>query len=234
MLSTYADIENDVVKKLGITTTAAYYTDAIIGAWINQAHRWATAFRKWPFTEGRYSTTFTGLEEWSIEGYKGDSVRMLLIGGKRHEKLNYEDYLIMREETPDANDRVFSDFGRLVIVNPNTDASGTMVAYGQYTPADLDITGGSSVSTVFSYGDEEGNEAIVEKVLEFAYTKEKKEKDALTHGAKAAAILDALWKKFEDEQFKYKTHKTRDGMFKRFNVIEGDINQYNRDQFPLG
>lgn len=232
MLLTFADIQKDVVDKMGISTTTAYYTDALLGRWIQQAHRWATSYRKWPMTEGRISTTFTGAEEWSFEGIKGDSVRMLLIDGKRHKKLNYEDYLIMREEKPNGNDRVFSDFGRLVVVNPYTDASGTMVAYAQYAPTDIDITD-HTATTVFSNGDEEGNEAIVEKVLEFAYTKEKKEKDAAVHGAKAVNILESLWKKYADEQYTNQTHPSRDGMFERIDVLGGGFNSNDTDQFNI-
>lgn len=235
MLTNYGDLKNDVIRKLGISTTASYYSDAILDSWIKQAHRWATSYKKWPFTEGRISTTFTGLEEWSFEGYKADSIRMLLIGGKRHEKLTYEDYLIMREETPNATDRVFTDFGRLVIVNPATDATGTMVAYGQYTPPDIDSTD-LTATTVFSNGDEEGNEAIVEEVLSYANTREKKEKVAVFHHGRATQILDAMWSRVADEQFNYKTHRTRDGMFKRINVIDGGMqgDLIRRDQFPQG
>lgn len=235
MLSNFGDIKNDVIRKLGIATTDAYYSDAILDNWIQQGHRWATSFRKWPFTEGRVSTTFTGAEEWSFEGYKADSIRMLLIGGKRFQKLNYEDYLILREEEPASEERVFSDFGRLVIVNPDADASGTMTAYGQYVPVDIDITD-LTATTVFTGGDEEGNEAISEKVIEFAKIREQQTQDALIHSQKAEAILNDLWKRCQDEQFAYHTHRSRGGMFKRINIIAGGVDDelIRRDQFLFG
>lgn len=234
MLSNFSDIQNDVVRKLGIATTAAYYSDTIINGWIQQAARWAAAYKKWPFTEGRVSTTYTGSEEWSFEGYKAESFRMLLIDGKRYQKMNYEDYLILKEVEPNSTERVFSDYGRLVIVNGGAGDSGTMTAYGQYQPADIDVTDNTAL-TVFSSGDEEGNEAIVEKVLEFANSREKKPDEALVHLQKAAAILEALWKKCADEQFAYQTSKQRGGMFKRIDVVNGGLpgELYKRDQFPL-
>jgi len=231
MLKTSSEIKNDVIQKLGISTTAAFYTDAILNDWIKQATRWATAYKKWPFTEGRVSTTFTGVEEWSFEGYKADSFRIMQIGGKRLEKLTFDDYQIFREEDSGANDRVFTDYGRLVFINPNIDLSGTLTAYGQYTPVDIDLTDATS-TTVFSDGDEEGNEAIVEEVIAFANTREKKENESNFHHTRAVQILDSLYKKVADEQFNYKTHRTRGGMWRRIDVInDSDISDNNEDQF---
>lgn len=232
MLSTFADIQTDVVRKLGISTTSAYYTDAMLNGWIQQAHRWATSYKKWPFTEGRVSTTYTGSEEFQFEGYKAESFRMLLIGGKRYQKMNYEDYLLMKEEDPGSTDRVFSDYGRLVIVNAGAGGSGTLTAYGQYTPVDIDVTD-HTAPTVFSYGDEEGNEAIVEKVMEFAKSRQLKADEAIVHLQKSAAILEALWKKTQDEQYAYQTARQRGGMFQRFDILGGRGDELNnRDQFP--
>ena len=236
MLSNFDDIKTDVIRKLGIATTAAYYSDDVLNDWIQQGHRWATSFKKWPFTEGRVSTTYTtATEEWSFEGYKAESFRMVLIGGKRFQKLNYEDYLILKEEEASNTDKVFSDFGRLLIVSTGHGVSGTLVAYGQYTPADIDATD-LTATTVFSSGDEEGNEAIVEKVLEFAEARKQNPKEALLHLQKAQAILEALWTKCQSEQYAYHTTRARGGMFKRINILAGGVNDeiIRRDQFPMG
>ena len=232
MISTFEHIKNDVIRKLGVSTTNAFYTDAILDAWIKGATRWATSFKKWPFTEGRVSTTFAGTEEWSFEGYKADSFRMMQIGGKRLDKLNFEDYQIFREEDETGADRVFTDYGRLVFINPNIDLSGTLTAYGQYTPVDIDSTDLNS-TTVFSNGDEEGNEAIVEEVISYAKTREQKDKEAEYYHQRAIQILDTVYKKVADEQFNYKTHRARGGMWKRIDVTAGGVedDKINRDQF---
>ncbi|MBU2527527.1 MAG: hypothetical protein KKC03_13100 [Bacteroidetes bacterium] len=231
MLSTQTDIKNDVIVKLGISTTLAYYTDDILNDWICQAHRWATAYKKFPFTEGRVSTTYvSGTEEWNFEGYKSDSFRILQVGGKRLEKIDFESYQIYREEETAGTDRVFTDRVRTVFINPNIDLAGTLTAWGQYTPNDPDMTG-TAANTVFSNGDEEGNEAIVEKVLSFAKIREQKLDDAEYHNKRAKDILENMEGIIDDEQFNYKT-KDR-GMWKRIDVIGGDY--YNdlikRDQF---
>jgi len=96
MIANFGDIKNDVIRKLGISTTAAFYTDTILNEWIQQGVRWGTSYKKWPFTEGRISTTYAATEEWSFEGIKADSIRLLQVGGKRFQKLNFEDYQIFK------------------------------------------------------------------------------------------------------------------------------------------
>ncbi len=233
MLTTSNDIKNEVLVRLGVSTTSAFYTDAILNGWVKTATRWATSFKKWPFTEGRTSTTYTSAnEEWDFEGIKADSIRIAQIGGKRLQKLNFEDYQIFREESSSGSDRVFSDFGRLVFINPNVDLSGTLTVFAQYAPVDIDMTDTSS-ETVFSGKDEEGNESIVEEILSYANTREKKENEANFHHSKALQILEGIWDKIKAEQFNYQTHRTRGGMWKRIDVINSGIedDKINRDQF---
>ena len=233
MISTFGDIRTDVIRKLGIATTDANYTEAILDSWIKSGTRWATSFKKWPHTEGRVSTTYTSAsEDWSFEGYKADSFRLVQIGGKRLEKLTFEDYQIFKEEDNTGTDRVFSDFGNLVFINPLVDLSGTLTAYGQYTPADIDVTD-LTATTVFSNRDEEANEAIVEETLSYAKVRDQKEQEAQVHHERAIAILNNLWTRLQDEQYGYKTHRTRGGMFRRLDVIDSGIegDSLNRDQF---
>lgn len=232
MITTFGDIRDSVIQKLGISTTDAFYSEAILNNWCKEGIRWATSYKKWPFTEGRVSTTFTGSEEWTFEGYKADSFRMMQIGGKRLDKLNFEDYQIFREENNGGNDRVFSDFGRLVFINPNIDLSGTLTAYGQYNPADVDATD-LTTTTPFSNGDDEGNEAIVEEIISYAKTRSQEDAIAEFHHKKAESILEKIWKRSQDEQYNYKTHRTRGGMWKRINVVDSGVedDKIRRDQF---
>lgn len=210
-------------------TSVAFYTDEIINDFFNQAHRCAASYKKWPFTEGMVSTTYTTTEEWSFEGYKADSFRMIQIGGKKYDKKNFRDYQIYREDNESGTDKIYSDYGRTLFINPMAGGSGTLTAYGQFLPAELD-TSVPATETVFS-SDEDGNEAIVNLMMSYAKEREHKanESDRLLN--KAKIILDNLWKKFEDEQFAYQTHNT--GMFERFDVLKGAMNDeiIRRDQF---
>ena len=228
------DIITEVLVRNNRTTTDGFITDTMLFDWLREAHNWASSFRAWPFTEGRYSTTFTtgtgpNSDEWFIEGYKADSIRFLTIGGKNHQKLNFQDYLIFRDDTPEATDRVFSDHGRLVYVNPNTDASGTVVAYGQYQPL-IDPTD-LTAETVFSSWNAEGNEALIEKMTSYLKRREHLPDESELHDQRASAKLLELYDSIAKEQFTYQDKG--EGMWKHIDVVEGDYrdNLFKRNQF---
>lgn len=220
MLRTIGDIMNQVLVRAQVTTTAAtngLYTDAILASWTNDAHRWAAAQRKWPFTEGRVTTTFASEEMTYPEGWKSDSIRLMTIGGKAYQKLNFSDYQVFREDRPSSSDRVYSDFAGLLYVNPNS-ASGSMTTYGQVTPAAFDTTDLTS-TTVFSDREEEGNEAVVEEMLKYAKLREKKPDEAAQHHNRAVEILEGVWKRYADEQFGYQMKYQN--MYARIDVLNG-------------
>ncbi len=240
MLKTRDNIFTEFLVRNNRTTTDGFVSDTILKSWFYNAHIWAASSYKWPFTEGRIQTTFAsaggpGADEWYFEGFKSDSFRLVQVGGKRLQKLNFEDYQIFREEEPTGTDRVYSDFGRTVFINPNIDASGTVVAYGQLEPY-VDVTD-ETCKTVFSDYEEEGNEAIVEKMSEYLKLKEMpgqqglKVSEADIHKKKAQDTLDRLWKRISDEQFTYQTHSDRGGMFKEFDVLSGNEKEITEDRF---
>lgn len=234
MLNTIGDLQTETLVRLGLSTTAtsnAGLTDTILNNWVREAHNWATAYHKWPATEGRVSSTYTTTEEWLFEGYKADSFRFIQVGGKRLQKLNFEDYQIFRETSPSANDRVYSDFGRTIFINPSVDASGTVTAWGQYAPV-IDVTDKAAL-TVFSGFDEEANDAIVEEMLRYAKERERKLVEAQAHHQKAIELLENVWKRSQDEASVYQTHPNRGGMYKRFDILRGVATEevMRRDQF---
>lgn len=208
-------------------TTDGFITDAMLDDWIREAHQWATAYKKWPLTEGRASTTYASLvtdEDGELrgeyfEGWKTDSIRWLWIGRKRLTKTAFQQYKRMREETPGSTDKVFTDYGRLYYVNPNADVSGTITAWGQYTPT-LDTTD-KAATTVFSNNEESGNEAIVEKMTGYLKRREHLPQEAVQHEQIAALKLDMVWQKFEDEQYGY--HSGDTGMWEYVDVLSGGM-----------
>ena len=226
------EIKSEVLVRSGKDTTSAWTSEAFLNDWINQAHRWAAGFKPWVYSEGRVNSTYTSAtEEWLFEGYKADSIRVLTIGGKRFGKITFEDYQQYKEDEPSGTDKVFTDYGRSLWVNTLTGCTGTITAYGQYQPADFaDGDGADSLDTVFSPNGDEGNEAIIEKVLGNIYTRDDKQQ-ATIHYQMAEKQLNDLWIRTMDEAYKYQT-KDR-GMFKDFDILEGDYtdNLFKRNQF---
>jgi len=221
-LNTNGEIMTEFLVRNNVNTTDGFISDSTLQGWLKDAHLYCASFKKWPFTEGRISTTYANREEFNFEGYKSDSFRMLLVGGKRLIKLNFQDYLTFREESPSSNDRVFSDFGRVVFINPNADVSGTLVGYMQYQPV-LDVTDMTAL-TVFSGFDEEGNEAILHKMTAYWKYRLHTPDEAELYDGKADATLEKIYKRVSDEAYAYQTHPDTQGMFRRFDVLRGRNN----------
>lgn len=238
------------------STTVSFYSEAIILKFASNAHAWAAARYKWPMTEGRISTTFASLTTSEDgyttleypEGFRSDSIRLLTVGGKAFAKKNFYKFREFLENNPSDTSKICTDYARRVYINPNAgDLSGTVVAWGQFNVADIaydtsaDGIGDPNATTIFSSSEEDGNEAIIEKMMEYALTREKTPSSfykgslvssASSHGAKAEAILEAIFKRIQEEQYAY--HDTQnDGMWKRFDVIGGGFvdDLGRRDQF---
>ena len=236
MLNSIGDLQNEVLVRGNLSTTATFLTDTILDDWTRSAHDFAVGHKKWSFTEGRVSTTYsTATDDMGNvrlpypEGWKPDSIRLLMIGGKRLEKITLEDFQIFREEQSNSTSRVFSDFGLEYYINPLADVSGTTVVWGQYTPV-IDPTD-KSTTTVFSNIGNEGNEAIVNEMLSYAKMKETNIQEADYYHKKALEILEGIWDRLQGEQYQYKT-KDR-GMFKRIDIVSGQPldEMFKRDQF---
>src|SRR3990167_8939855 len=150
-MRTFYDIKDEIIVQLGISTSVAFYTDAILDDWLDKAHKWTAGFKKWTVTEGRVSTTYVADSATEVvfnypEGWKPDSIRLLQVGGKRFKKTNFYRYQAFREDSSNSQDKIFSDFGRLYFINPNADVSGTTTFWGQYTPATWDYTDNTALT----------------------------------------------------------------------------------------
>lgn len=249
MLYNTGDIINEVLVKMNQSTTQAFFTDAILNTWVSKAHTWAAQYKKWPFTEGRNSTTFASLytnEDGYLtgvypEGYKPDSIRRLTIGGKTINKKELYTFLKFLEDNVNNTDKIYSNFGNLYFINPNSGVSGTITAWGQYIPGKLDATDPTAV-TVFSGASDEGNQAIAEEVMSYAeerigspavMIRGKVVSASLVHHQNAEEILERIWKNYEDEAMSYQS-ADNDGMWKRIDIVSGlpTDNLFHRDRFP--
>lgn len=236
-LNTIGEIKAEFLVRGGTSTTSGFINDTMLNDWVDQSYKRAVAHKKWPFTEGRVSSTFaSNTDEDGIqvmeypEGWRSDSIRLLQIGGKTFGKKNFYQFKRYIEENTSTADRIYSDFNRRIYINPNSSAGGTTVAWGQYTPM-LDVTDEDS-TTVFSQGEVEGNEAIVEFMLSFLELRRQNADKSDRHVKNGVEKLEAIWKRVGDEQFEYQT-LPGEGMFRRVDVIHGDYRGdiFKRDQF---
>jgi hypothetical protein len=227
-----SDLGTQILVRGGWSTSYTV-TSTNLDLLIDRAHQFCAGYKKWPFTEGRVSTTFASLvttEDGYLvgeypEGWKSDSIRLLKIGGYEVDKTSFYKFTKFLENYPQGNDRMFSDYARRYYVNPRIDLSGTVSVWGQYTPAALD-----SENTVFQ-GETEGDEAIIEMAMSYIYERLGDTNNSLNHEKTSRQTLEELWKRIEAEQYAYQTPPD-DGMFKRFSVLDGGFqDDINENQF---
>ena len=229
------DLKSQILVRTGKSTTSGWVTDTYLNNFLTQAHRWAAGYKPWPFTEGRTSTTYaggsgSGSDEYTFEGYKANSFRIMTVGNERLRKLNFDDYLILKDKSPAATDKVFSDFANVIYINQNAGLGGTLVAYGQYVPKTFDKTS-SDENTVFTDIAEDGNEAIIAEAIGYVYNRDGKIVQSKEQHLLAKTLLEELWQRVLDEKHAYHTHEDRGGMYKRIDVLDGSYRDLTEDQF---
>lgn len=238
-LRTNSDIISEVLVRNNRSTTDGFVTDATIQGWLKDAHTWAAGYKKWPMTEGKASTTsasaVTSVDGYTSiaypEGWKADSIRLLTVGGKRFDKKNFYKFQSFLEDNPSDTSKIYTDYARNLLLNPNaSDFSGTVVVYGQFMPT-LDVTD-LTATTIFSDYDEEGNEAIVEKMTSYLKRREHLVDEAELHDKRAVDKLEAIGQLIKEEQYNYQD-TNNDGMFKRIDIVSGNFaeDSFKRDQF---
>lgn len=134
----------ELENRLSVASTNTFWSTTMLKSWLNRSNIWACAFKKWPFTEKKDDTETTVASQDNYDyptDFKSDSIRILRVDGKRYTKIRYEDYLKYREDDPDGDDKVFSDYKREYFINPNCFSGGeTIEVYGQATPDSLELS----------------------------------------------------------------------------------------------
>lgn len=235
MLNTTVDIAGEFLLRMNQSSAMAFYADATILQWYNEAHYTSAAEHFWPFTENvDTSITFAaGTEIYARPAnIKSFSTRILTVGTNPAyliDKYDFESYVKFRELVNTASDRAWTEFANNIYINPNLDVSGVVTLYSQKNPSQITTMNDSGNTSVFTNREEEGNDGIVEFMQYLAYSREKNPEEARLHLDRWQAVMDKIWKRITDEMFAFKP-KDR-GMWKRFNVIKGNtINDFSNNQ----
>lgn len=213
------------------TTADSFITDSTLDMWHDNAHKWAAAYYKWPFTENITELGTFGTERLPYSGardtnIKADSIRMLAVGDiadiaglTAFKRVTFREYTQYRQFTVAGVDAIFTDYGRIAYVNINASgASGSVYAFYQFLPATL---GAGTGTTVFTDYDDEGNEGVVRMMTAYLKNREHLTSEAEYHEKKAVEKLDEVWKRVQDEQATYQAAPGSQGMWQRFDVVRG-------------
>jgi len=201
----FGELKAELRARLSIATGNSFWTDEMLGEWINQANRWACTYKYWPFTEkAKYTVSRANARYYDYPPtFRTDSIRRLEIDGTEYEKKRYEDFMKYIKENPNGTDKIFSDFERFYFIHPVVKEDGKeIVVWGQEKPKKLE---NDEDTTPFSEGEEDGEEAIIKRALMIALQKAKKYTEAQIQKEEAKEILEQIWSRIKEEQALYQT-----------------------------
>lgn len=243
-MRTAPDIIAEFLVRNNRTTTDSFITDGMLDFWLDDSHKWGASYHKWPFTENITELGTFGTEKLPYSGardanIKVDSIRMLGVGDIAaiatmvpFKRVVFSEYLSYKQANVSGVDAIFSDFARNVYVNTlASGATGSVYAFYQFLPTTINA---GTTSTVFTDYDDEGNEAIVERMTSYLKRREHLADEAELHDKRAMDKLDIMWKTIEDEAAQYQAAPGSQGMFRWFNVLYGRglaPSQNNPNQF---
>lgn len=183
--------------------------------WINLAIQRAWDYARWIFSEKAVYTQATNSEYYDYpDDFISDSINILKVEQKdgemvTYKKINFQDYQKYREEHPDGEDKVFSDFRRFYFINPNTFSAGKKIEIWGKKRAKKLVNDNDLLPFSPDTDDEEnsGNEAIVKFAFAFALASEKMKEPVRAAREKAEAydILAIIAEREKEEQAQYQT-----------------------------
>jgi hypothetical protein len=209
----YEELKTELRNRLSIATGNTFWTDTMLGSWINQANKWACNYKRWPFTEkAKYTTSRADALYYDYPPeFKSDSISRLEIEQddgtmEGYKKVTYLAFMKYIRDEPDGTDKIFSDFRRQYFINPVVKVNGKEICiWGQEKPTKLV---NSSDETPFAEGEEAGEEAIIKKALSIALRKGKTAslvQQSQIEGGEAKEILEQIWARISEEQASYQT-----------------------------
>jgi len=232
---TLADFVSQIQKDLSISTVSEFIDSPYIKVCVNKANLWACGYKPWPFMEKAEKTATTSDEYYDYpDNFLSDSISMLRVEQndgkmKRYKRLNYEDYMAYREDSPSGAEKLFSDHDRYYFINPNpiSGAAGRVIEiWGQEKATALT----DALSTPFAEGDAKGEEAVKQYAENIILKNKLKEADrARMKFEEARLILDEIWSGIAVRQSAY--HRKDKALFERIDILKGSTGGFNRNQF---
>src|SRR3990167_28388 len=195
----YSEFQSELLSRLQVADNSTLYTTSSVQTLIKDAHMWATALHPWPSLRKAKTTSTDGSYYYDYPAnFKTDSIFRVIIDEIEYNRKNFEDFLDFKENNSGRTDKkIFADFGRQIFIFP-TPSIGTdnFDVWGEYQVTQLS---GASDTTIFTYSDETGNEAIVKKALSVALAKTNKQL-ATQEETEAKNILDGIYRKILQRQ----------------------------------
>ena len=206
---TLSEAKQDLARKLNIDyadiANNQLVSDADLTAWIQAGVHKAWDFKPWDFTEGDKKTTSISAEYYDYpQDFQSGSINLLLVGGEEFRKLSYKAYRLALEKDPSSTEKIWAERKRFYFINQNAYTAGAeIVLFGKLKAPTL--TNANDLLPFSPDSDNEeysGNGAIVRLAYSEALGSRKynNPSQAKQEQQDAYAILELLWKPFEDSR----------------------------------
>ncbi len=200
-MQTYTELQTELLSRLMAASNSTLFTTTRIQTLIKDAYMWAVTQYNWPVLEkAKITKTSAGNYYYDYPAeFRTDSIIRVEIDGIEYDRKAFEDFLDYKNENPtDVSRKIFADFGRQIFIFPTPTVTGVsnFDVWGVIQPDQLS---GGTDTTIFTYHDESGNEAIVKKAFAVAMTKTNKNL-AVQEENEAKTILATIWQKVAQRQ----------------------------------
>ena len=204
MLDTLGDIISEITRRLGVSTTATYYSSDKIKAAAIQSYMWAVSIYMWPFLEKAKKTVTVANQYYYDYPPKlmSDSITRVIVDGVKYEQKNFDDFLNYRDFTIGVKTRnIFADFGRQVFLFPTpTENDKELLIFGF---EEVEPLAENEDESIFTGSESVVNEGIVKKALSILLPSSNRKKEAQAEEQEAIALLAAVYSKILQRQGKY-------------------------------
>jgi len=200
-MQTYTELKTELSSRLQVASNSTLFTTTRIETLIKDAYMWATSQYNWPILEkAKITSTIANHYYYDYPAeFRTDSIIRVVIADQEYDRKAFEDFLDYKDANADDTDTfIFADYGRQVFIFPTPTVSGSsnFDVWGTIQPTQLSA---GSDTTIFTYHDESGNEAIVKKALSVALSRSEKNLSVQEEN-EAKGILATIWQKVMQKQ----------------------------------
>lgn len=161
-MRTRLEILTKLQPKLFAVGTSTYFTVTRINSQISDSYLTVANARQWPdIKKGFVTSTVSGQDYYDYpSNCQSESVFKISIDGESdYDKLDFEDFMKIAEDTPNSTQKIFSEYGRQLFIFPTPTTNGTsnLILWGVIQAALL--TGDSDI-TMFTDWCDSLNDAI--------------------------------------------------------------------------
>jgi len=128
-MRTRLDIETRLKPMLFAVGTSTYFTTTRIQQAIDDAYMAVSAARQWPdIKKGFVTATLANQDYYDYpDNCQTESIFKISVDGdSKYEKLDFEDYMMFKEDFPLSERKIFSEYARQIFIFPTPLLDGTV------------------------------------------------------------------------------------------------------------